>query len=105
MNNHNQGDINLVRSMHHAQLKDKHFNDWPAWAKDDVVRVADYRNEYFPRLLGYTHKTKGGRYAIFHRFMFKQNGAWFESVLYENEKGERFGRTVEDFNSKFLQIP
>jgi len=50
----------------------------------------------------YTHKKTGNRYHLLETIKLKFAGKWVEAVLYQDYKtGEKFVRTIGDFNEKF----
>ena len=50
----------------------------------------------------YTHKKTGNRYHLLETLKLKFAGKWVEAVLYQDYKtGEKFVRTIGDFNEKF----
>jgi hypothetical protein len=69
---------------------------------------ADFADMPKPKLSSswiFRHKTKGGIYGVLNMFAkVKINGEWVPAVIYRDERGEQYVRTLEEFTLAFEPI-
>lgn len=80
---------------------------------DSVILDSRKMSDHFPIILDieypddelYQHYKNGELYRILEKLKLQnQEGNWIDSYLYESLTGDRFARTVEEFEQKFKKI-
>jgi hypothetical protein len=54
--------------------------------------------------LEYIHTDSGNKYFVIKNAMLKTNTGWVSAIIYENQKGETFVRSADEFSSKFEAV-